>query len=61
MAVQLPTRPKPMVTAGYSMPAELRDAIAAAAEEVDCSASAMVVAVMTDYLEKTTPTKRGKK
>ena len=52
MDIQVKTKTIPFVTTGYSMPGELKDAIAQRAVEMNCTASALIVGVMTAYLEQ---------
>ena len=62
MQIELPKKPAPLVTTGYSMPQELKDMIAEQAEKLGVSASALVTAVMVKYLdEDLAKTKRRKK
>ena len=60
MALNLRAKPKKMANAGYSMRPELKKEIAEYAEKLEVSASALVVAVMEDYMQRH-PLPRGKK
>ena len=53
MEIEVKTKGRRTVTTGYSMSPELKKLIEKRAQSMNTNASQLVIAVMTDYLEKT--------